>query len=399
MTSFRSIDDLGELSGKRILVRADLNVPVQDSRVSDDTRIRAVVPTVQRLLDRGAKVLLISHFGRPKGERRDDMSLKFLVEPLHEALGVPVGFAEDCIGGPVATAVQGGEPVVLLENLRFHSGESANELGFADALATNADYFVSDAFSVAHRAHASTVGITNYLPSAAGLNMEAELSALEAVLGDPERPVAAVVGGAKVSSKLDVLTHLVEKVDFLIIGGGMANTFLYAQGKAVGASLCEKDLADTARDIIERATAAGCRIVLPTDVVVASEFAAGAASRTVSVDEVGKDDMILDVGLESVKDDIDILKTVRTLVWNGPMGAFEIAPFDVATIELARAAAALSENGTLKSVAGGGDTVAALAHAGVKDDFSHVSAAGGAFLEWMEGKDLPGVVALLKETD
>jgi len=398
MAEFRNINDLGALRGKRVLVRADLNVPMKDGMVSDDTRIRSVVPTILLLLDRGAKVIVMSHFGRPKGHVVAEMSLEPLAQPLSNALKRPVVFVNDCIGDVVAETrdAMEDEAVLLLENVRFHAGEEKNDPEFAAALAEGADCYVNEAFSCSHRAHASTEGIAHILPSAAGLALEAELTALEKALGNPQRPLCAVVGGAKVSSKLDVLTNLVEKVDHLIIGGGMANTFLAAQGIDVGASLCEHDLADTARAILAKAEDRNCSIHLPTDVVVAREFKAGAENRTIAVDEVASDDMILDVGPLTVARLGVMLESCRTLIWNGPMGAFEIAPFDAATVALAKAAGALTERGSLVSVAGGGDTVAALNHAGVAGQFSHISTAGGAFLEWMEGKELPGVKVLEK---
>jgi phosphoglycerate kinase len=398
MTAFRRIADL-DVKGKRALVRVDLNVPMQDGQVTDDTRIRAAVPTIRALTQKGARVVVLSHFDRPKGKVVPSMSLKPLVAPLAAALGQPVAFADDCIGDAaekaVAALADGG--VVLLENLRFHAGEEKNDPTFTAALAKLGDVYVNDAFSCAHRAHASTEGLAHLLPAAAGLTMEAELDALEKALGNPERPVTAVVGGAKVSTKLDVLTNLVAKVEHLIIGGGMANTFLAAQGVNVGKSLCEHDLADTARGILKRAKDAGCRIHLPRDVVVAKEFKAGATSRTVATDEVAADELILDVGPKSVADLGAVLRQSKTLIWNGPLGAFEIAPFDAGTVALAKQAAELSQAGKLLTVAGGGDTVAALHHAGAADAFTHVSTAGGAFLEWMEGKELPGVVALQKK--
>ncbi|WP_321394208.1 phosphoglycerate kinase [Emcibacter sp.] len=396
MATFKNIESLGALDGKRVLVRADLNVPMSDGQVSDDTRIRSVTPTIKALADKGARVIVLSHFGRPKGQVVPDMSLEVLGQPLANITRLPVSFINECIGDEVAEVIDAMEQgsVLLLENVRFHAGEEKNDPDFARALAANGDAYVNDAFSCCHRAHASTEGIAHLLPSAAGLALEAELVALENALGTPKHPVAAVVGGAKVSTKLDVLTHLVEKVDHLIIGGGMANTFLAAQGIDVGKSLCEHDLADTARDILKRAEAAGCKIHLPTDVVVAKEFAANAANRTVALSEVAADDMILDVGPDSVAELAGALKGCKTLIWNGPMGAFEIEPFDMATVALAKAAAVLTESGSLLSVAGGGDTVAALNHAGVADKFTHISTAGGAFLEWMEGKELPGVKVL-----
>ena len=398
MTGFRTLDDLGEIVGQRALVRVDLNVPMADGAVSDATRLRATIPTVGELSDRGAIVLLLSHFGRPKGERRPDMSLSLVTRPYGEVLGRPVRLIEDCQGPGAKQAIatmQAGD-IAILENTRFHPGEEKNDPALAAAMAELGDFYVNDAFSAAHRAHASTEGLAHLLPAYAGRAMEAELKALEKALGNPERPVAAVVGGAKVSTKLDVLTHLVAKVDHLIIGGGMANTFLAARGVAVGKSLCEHDLKDVALSILDAAERAQCIVHLPYDVVVATEFAAGASSRTVNVHEVAADEMILDIGPAAVEALADALKTCRTLVWNGPLGAFEIPPFDRATVALARTAAALTASGGLVSVAGGGDTVAALNHAGVADQFTFVSTAGGAFLEWMEGKELPGVKALAR---
>src|SRR5690349_19240346 len=368
-----------------------------DGAVSDDTRLRAAVPTINELSDRGAIVLLLSHFGRPKGQKRPDMSTAQLVMPLHRLTGRSVRFIEDCQGPEAERAIATMLPgnIGVLENTRFHPGEEKNDPGLAKGMAALGDYYVDDSFSTAHRAHASTEGITHYLPSFAGRAMEKELNALQRALGNPERPVAAVVGGAKVSTKLAVLGNLVGKVDHLIIGGGMANTFLAARGVDVGKSLCEKDLVGEAESIFDRADAAGCTIHLPYDVVVAKEFAPNPPSlRTVNVHEVASDEMILDVGPAAVEALADALKTCRTLVWNGPLGAFETPPFDAATVALAKTAAALTEGGSLVSVAGGGDTVAALNHAGVTQDFSFVSTAGGAFLEWMEGRTLPGVAAL-----
>jgi phosphoglycerate kinase len=396
--AFKTLDDLSEdLTGKRVLVRVDLNVPMNGASVADDTRLRALLPTVLELSDKGAIVLLLSHFGRPKGHSRPDMSTAQLVRPLAELTGRSVRFVEDCQGEEAARAISimlpGG--IGILENTRFHAGEEKNDPGLAKGMAALGDYYVNDAFSVSHRAHASTEGIAHLLPSFAGRAMESELRALEKALGDPERPVAAVVGGAKVSTKLAVLGHLVEKVDHLIIGGGMANTFLAARGVDVGKSLAEKDLIGEAESIFERAEAAGCIIHLPYDVVVAKEFAPNPPSlRTCNVHEVAADEMILDIGPAAVEALADAIKTCRTLVWNGPLGAFETPPFDGATVALARTAAALTQDGSLVSVAGGGDTVAALNQAGVSDDFTFVSTAGGAFLEWMEGRSLPGVAAL-----
>jgi phosphoglycerate kinase len=395
---FKTLDDLpDDLTGKKVLVRVDLNVPMDGAKVTDDTRLRAMLPTVLELSDRGAIVLLLSHFGRPKGEVRPDMSTAQLVLPVHRLAGRSVRFIEDCQGPEAQRAIATMLPgnVGILENTRFHAGEEKNDPDLAKAMAALGDYYVDDSFSTAHRAHASTEGITHFLPSFAGRAMEAELKALERALGNPERPVAAVVGGAKVSTKLGVLGHLVGKVDHLIIGGGMANTFLAARGVDVGKSLCEKDLLGEAESIFERAEQAGCTIHLPYDVVVAKEFAPNPPSvRTCNVHEVQPDEMILDLGPAAVEALADVLKTCRTLVWNGPLGAFEMPPFDAATVALAQTAAALTKEGSLVSVAGGGDTVAALNHAGVAGDFSFVSTAGGAFLEWMEGRTLPGVAAL-----
>jgi len=398
VSGFKTLDDLPEdLTGKKVLVRVDLNVPMDGAKVTDDTRLRAMLPTVLELSDRGAIVLLLSHFGRPKGETRPDMSTAQLVLPIHRLAGRSARFIEDCAGPEaeraVTTMLSGN--IGVLENTRFHAGEELNDPALAKGMAALGDYYVDDSFSTAHRAHASTEGITHYLPSYAGRAMEAELNALERALGKPERPVAAVVGGAKVSTKLAVLGHLVGKVDHLIIGGGMANTFLAARGVSVGKSLCEHDLTGEANAIFDAADKAGCIIHLPYDVVVAKEFVANPPSlRTCNVHEVAADEMILDVGPAAVEALGDALKTCRTLVWNGPLGAFETLPFDAATVALARTAAALTKEGSLVSVAGGGDTVAALNHAGVAADFSFVSTAGGAFLEWMEGRTLPGVAAL-----
>ncbi len=398
MKSFKTLDDMGDIRGKAVLVREDLNVPMQDGAVSDDTRLRAAMPTVNELSDRGAKVLILAHFGRPKGQANPDMSLAMVTEPLAAVLGRPVSFIADCQGAEAKAAVDAlpEGAIAVLENTRFHAGEEKNDPALVEAMAVIGDLYVNDAFSAAHRAHASTEGLAHKLPAFAGRSMEKELDALEAALGQPVKPVAAVVGGAKVSTKLDVLNNLVAKVDHLIIGGGMANTFLAARGVDVGKSLCEHDLAETAEKIMDAADAAGCTVHLPYDVVVAKEFVANPASlRTCNVHEVAADEMILDVGPAAVEALADALKTCRTLVWNGPLGAFEIAPFDAATVALARTAAALTKEGSLVSVAGGGDTVAALNHAGVAADFSFISTAGGAFLEWMEGKELPGVSALM----
>lgn len=392
--SFKTLDDIGDLTGKTVLVREDLNVPMQDGVVSDDTRLRATVATLNELSDKGAKVLVLAHFGRPKGQPSEEFSLKKLAEPLSHVLGRPVSYI-DWEGDKAAVAALAPGAIAVLENTRFFGGEEKNDPAVIERFASLGDIYVNDAFSAAHRAHASTEGLAHVLPAFAGRAMEAELKALQKALGEPERPVAAVVGGAKVSTKLDVLKHLVTKVDHLIIGGGMANTFLAARGVNVGKSLCEHDLTNTAEQILDNADKAGCTVHLPYDVVVSKEFAANPASlRTCNVHEVAEDEMILDVGPAAVEALGDALKTCRTLVWNGPMGAFETEPFDAATVALAKTAAALTKEGSLVSVAGGGDTVAALNHAGVAADFSYISTAGGAFLEWMEGKELPGVAAL-----
>jgi phosphoglycerate kinase len=399
MAAFRTLDDLGDVTGKVALVRVDLNLPMRDGAVTDDTRIRAAAPTILELAGKGAKVLLLAHFGRPKGERSSTQSLSMVIGAVEQVIGKEVMFVPEVAGDVVKQSVdilQAGD-IAILENTRFWKGEEANDPDFAKAIAANGDFYVNDAFSAAHRAHATTEGLARLLPAYAGRSMQAELEALDKALGNPEKPVAAIVGGAKVSSKLDVLKHLVGQVDHLIIGGGMANTFLAAKGVDVGKSLCEHDLTGTANEILAAAEASGCTVHLPYDVVVAKEFAANPASlRTCNVHEVAADEMILDVGPQAVEALGDVLKTCRTLVWNGPMGAFEIEPFDAATVALARIAAALSKEGTLISVAGGGDTVAALNHAGVADDFSYISTAGGAFLEWMEGRELPGVAALAR---
>ena len=401
MTHFNTLDDLpDDLTGKRVLVRVDLNVPMNGASVADDTRLRALLPSVIELSDKGALVLLLSHFGRPKGENRPDMSTAQLVRPLTALTKRSVRFIEDCQGPEAERAITTMLPgnIGILENTRFHDGEETNDPALATAIAALGDYYVNDAFSAAHRAHASTEGVAHLLPSFAGRAMEAELKALEKALGSPDRPLAAVVGGAKVSSKLAVLGHLVEQVDHLIIGGGMANTFLAARGVNVGKSLAEHELAGEAEEIFARAEAAGCTIHLPYDVVVAKEFAPNPPSvRTCNVHEVAPDEMILDVGPAAVEALGDVIKNCRTLVWNGPLGAFETPPFDAATVALAKIAAALTQDGSLVSVAGGGDTVAALNHAGVAADFSFVSTAGGAFLEWMEGRALPGVAALMTQ--
>ncbi|HEY0439717.1 MAG TPA: phosphoglycerate kinase [Xanthobacteraceae bacterium] len=394
MTSFRTLDD-ADVAGKRVLVRVDLNVPMDNGKVSDPTRIERVAPTITEIADKRGKVILLAHFGRPKGRDPKD-SLKPVAAEVARVLGRPVGFADDCIGDAAERAVAAMQPgdILCLENTRFHKEEEKNEPAFVAALAKLGDLYVNDAFSAAHRAHASTEGLARVLPAYAGRTMQAELEALGRALDHPEKPVAAVVGGAKVSTKLELLGNLIAKVDALIIGGGMANTFLAAQGKAVGKSLCEHELAGTAREILAKAKARGCAIVLPVDVVVAKTFAANAPSRVVDADQVGADEMILDIGPRAVEHVCSVLARAKTLVWNGPFGAFELEPFDNGTVEVAEAAAELTEAGKLVSVAGGGDTVAALNAAGVADRFSYVSTAGGAFLEWLEGKPLPGVEAL-----
>ena len=391
--TFKTLDDLGDVRGKRVLVREDLNVPMDGAKVTDDTRLRAAAPTIAELADKGAVVLVLAHFGRPKGVPSPEFSLAQVTQPLAHVLGREVRYI-DWEGDKEAVAMLRPGDIAVLENTRFFGGEEKNDPQVVERFASLADIYVNDAFSAAHRAHASTEGLAHVLPAYAGRSMQAELEALERALGNPQHPVAAVVGGAKVSTKLDVLKHLVGKVDHLIIGGGMANTFLAARGIDVGKSLCEYDLKDTALEILDAADKAGCTVHLPYDVVVAKEFKANPPIRTINVHEVEAEEMILDIGPAAVEALGDALKTCKTLVWNGPLGAFEIAPFDKATVALAKTAAALTQGGSLVSVAGGGDTVAALNHAGVADDFSFVSTAGGAFLEWMEGRELPGVSAL-----
>jgi len=395
MPDFRTLDH-ADFADKRVLVRVDLNVPMKDGEVTDLTRIFAASQTIEDIAKAGGKVILLAHFGRPKGTRVAEMSLAPVRGAIANALDRPIEFAEDCIGPAAEAAIAEMAPgdVLLLENTRFHSGEEANGSGFADALAALADAYVNDAFSAAHRAHASTEGLARRLPSYAGRSMERELKALQAALGEPKRPVVAVVGGAKVSSKIDLLENLVGRVEALVLGGGMANTFLIAKGVAVGKSLAEPDLADTARRIMAAADASGCSIVLPVDAVVAREFKADPPTETVAVDDVPEDTMILDVGPASIEEVKATFDKAATVVWNGPLGAFELTPFDVATVAAAQHVASLTDSGKLLSVAGGGDTVAALNHAGVADRFSYVSTAGGAFLEWLEGKALPGVEAL-----
>ena len=392
---WKTLDDI-ELAGKVALVRVDVNVPVEAGRVTDATRIERIVPTVRDIIDRGGKPVLLAHFDRPKGKVVPEMSLAQIRDDMERILGVPLGFADDCVGDSAKSAIAslGRGEALLLENTRFHAGEERNDPDFAASLAALGDVYINDAFSAAHRAHASTEALARRLPAAAGRLMEAELKALEAALGEPERPVVAVVGGAKVSTKLDLLGNLVRKVNTLVIGGGMANTFLAAQGIDVGKSLAEHDMTDTARDIMAKAEEAACEIVLPVDVVCATEFAANADNVTVPANACPADRMILDAGPESVAKITTVFEAAKTLIWNGPLGAFEIEPFDAATNAAARKAAELTRSGKLISVAGGGDTVAALNKAGVADDFSYISTAGGAFLEWMEGKELPGVAAL-----
>ena len=392
--------DQADVTGKRVLVRADLNVPCQDGQVSDATRIERFLPTVRELVSRGARVVIITHFGRPKGEPNPDMSLAVVADKVRDMLpGINVGFAEDCIGSAAQSAVASlaDGDVVVLENLRFHKGETENDPAFVAELAKLGDIYVSDAFSTSHRAHASTEGLAHHMPAFAGPLMMAEVNALKAALESPKRPVAAVVGGAKVSTKITLLTNLVSKVDMIIVGGGMANTFLYAQGVNVGKSLCEPDFVDTVENILSRAIETGCKIVLPTDVVVAQEFKEGAEAQVLDVNQVPDDAMILDAGPQTVTGLVERLSTCKTLLWNGPLGAFEISPFGEGTFALARAAAQATTEGQLTTIAGGGDTVAALNGAGVTQDFTYVSTAGGAFLEWLEGRALPGVVALTRQ--
>jgi phosphoglycerate kinase len=394
--AFKTLDQAGDLTGKRALVRVDFNVPMADGKVSDDTRLRAALPTIRALSAKGAKVVLLAHFDRPKGKRVAEMSLEPVVGPLSELLQRPVAFADDCVGADPAEVVEALENggVCLLENLRFHGGEEKNDSVFADQLAQLGDLYVNDAFSAAHRAHASTEAVAHRLPAYAGLAMARELEALQTALGDPKRPVLGIVGGSKVSTKLDLLKNLVTKLDKLAIGGGMANTFLYAQGHDVGASYCEKDLAETAREIVRLAGQNNCKLFLPLDIVVAEKMQPGAAARVRGLGEVDEDERILDAGPETVARLKRAMENSQTLIWNGPLGVFEMPPFDAATVEAARHAAALAKAGALVAVAGGGDTVAALNHAAVVGDFNFVSTAGGAFLEWMEGKSLPGVEAL-----
>jgi phosphoglycerate kinase len=395
--TFRTLDDAKDLAGKTALVRVDFNVPMEDGKVSDDTRLRSALPTIQRLRDAGAKVALLAHFDRPKGKRVPEMSLQPVVDDLERLLGAPVRFADDCVGDTAQTAIAdldaGG--VILLENVRFHAGEEKNDPAFAAQLAELGDLYVNDAFSAAHRAHASTEGLARLLPAYAGEAMKRELEALDAALGNPVKPVLGIVGGAKVSTKLDLLKNLVGQLDRLAIGGGMANTFLFAQGVDIGGSLAERDMAETAREIIAEAEARGCELLLPIDVVVATEVKPGAETRTVLArEEIGEDEKILDAGPLTVEKLVKAMALSRTLIWNGPLGVFEVPPFDAATVKAAQAAGQLATSGAITAVAGGGDTVSALNHAGVVDQMTFVSTAGGAFLEWMEGKPLPGVEAL-----
>ncbi|MGN8020683.1 phosphoglycerate kinase [Phyllobacterium sp. 22229] len=395
MPAFKTLDD-ADVAGKRVLLRVDLNVPVANGHVTDATRIERVAPTILELSKKGAKVILLAHFGRPKDGPTPEFSLKPIAHAVAKVIGQNVHFAEDSIGDKAAEAVAklANGDILLLENTRFHKGEEKNDPAYVKALAANGDIYVNDAFSAAHRAHASTEGLAHVLPAYAGRTMQAELEALESGLGNPKRPVVAVVGGAKVSSKLDLLGNLVEKVDALVIGGGMANTFLAAQGVKVGKSLCEHDLADTAREIMAKAQAANCTIILPVDAIVAWHFEANAPFHAYGLDAIPEDGMILDVGPQSIERIKGAIDDAATLVWNGPLGAFELTPFDKATVAAARHVAERTKSGHLVSVAGGGDTVAALNHAGIADDLTYVSTAGGAFLEWMEGKPLPGVDVL-----
>ncbi|MFP1129710.1 phosphoglycerate kinase [Asticcacaulis sp. W401b] len=395
--TFKTLDDVYDLHGKTALVRVDFNVPVEDGRITDDTRLKVALPTIEKLQKSGAKVALLAHFDRPKGKVVPEMSLRFVAPALSALLGTTVAFADDCVGADAADVLKllpaGG--VALLENVRFHAGEEKNDPAFAQQLADLGDLYVNDAFSAAHRAHASTEGVAKLIPAYAGESMRRELDALNAALGAPVRPTIGIVGGSKVSTKLDLLKNLVGKLDALAIGGGMANTFLYAQGHEVGGSLCEKDLKDTALEILKEAEAKGCRILLPLDVVVAQDFKAHAANRTLDLGaELSPDDKIFDAGPKTVAQLKDVIANSKTLIWNGPLGVFELPPFDAATVEAAKFAAEQTQSGKLVAVAGGGDTVAALNHAGVVQDMTFVSTAGGAFLEWMEGKDLPGVSAL-----
>jgi phosphoglycerate kinase len=392
---FRTLDDV-DVRGKRVLVRVDLNVPMKDGKVTDLTRVKRLTPTLSELVSKGARVVVASHFDRPGGKVVPEMSLKPLAAALGESLGRPVAFAADCVGKPAKDAVKalGDGDMVLLENLRFHKGEEKNEPAFAKELAALGDIYVDDAFSAAHRAHASIEGVARLLPAYAGRLMQAELEALGGALEKPTRPVMAIIGGAKISTKLQLIGNLAKKVDRLVIGGGMANTFLAAQGHAVGRSLCERDMLKTALEILAEASRDGCSVLLPVDAVIAREFKANAVHETVPVTAVPEDAMMLDIGPATVRQIESVLESAKTVVWNGPVGAFEMTPFDTGTTAVARAVAAKTRSGAVMSVAGGGDTIAALAHAGVLEDFSYVSTAGGAFLEWLEGRELPGVAAL-----
>lgn len=400
MTTIRRIQD-ADVQGKRVLVRVDFNVPMKDGQVSDATRLESALPTIDHLVERGAKVILMAHFGRPKGQRRAEMSLEPVCQPLADLMGVELSFVDDVAGEDAVAAVAGmaDGDVLLLQNTRFEAGEEKNEAGFAKALAALGDLYVNDAFSAAHRAHASTEGVTHHLPSYAGLALQREIDHLVAALESPKRPVIALVGGAKVSTKLDLLQNLVKKVDTLFVGGGMANTLLHAQGVKVGASLCETDLVDTARAILAAAEESGCKLMLPSDVVLAKEFKPNPETRLAAVTDVAADEMILDCGPATVVALGQAIDKANTLIWNGPLGAFETPPFDTATVEVARSAARAAVEGELIAVAGGGDTVAAMNQAGVADDFTFISTAGGAFLEWMEGKTLPGVAAVMGESE
>ncbi|NET71489.1 MAG: phosphoglycerate kinase [Sphaerospermopsis sp. SIO1G2] len=402
MTVIQTLSDIGDVTGKKVIVRVDMNVPMREGIITDDTRITRVLPTIHHLHTHGAKLVLLSHIGRPKGERRDDMSLAIVAERLRDLLtGISVQFVDDCIGDVVQQAVDalGHGDVLLCENLRFHAGEEAGDAAFAKQLAVYGDIYVNDAFSCSHRAHASITGLPAYLPAYVGEAMRAELEALDGVFAHPIPPVAALVGGAKVSTKMALLEHLVEHMAYVMIGGGMANSFLHAQGHAVGASLCEPDLAPLARSIMDKAKASGCTLLLPQDVVVAKKFAAHAPSRIVSVDAIADDEMALDIGPATIDAWSQAIKASNIVVWNGPVGAFETPPFDVGTVSLARIIAAQTQAGQLVSVAGGGDTVSALSHAGLTEAMSYLSTAGGAFLEWLEGKPLPGVAALKAAAD
>ena len=398
--AYRTLDDLS-VRGKRVLVRADLNVPMKDGEVTDPSRIDRQAPTIRKLADKGARVIVLSHFGRPKGKRVESMSLKAVVPALSDAIGRPVAFAEDCIGGTAERAVANMKDgdVLVLENTRFHAGEEANDPEFAERVAALGDIFVNDAFSAAHRAHVTTEALAHLLPCAAGRAMESELTNLHRALDRPERPLMAVVGGAKISSKIALLGNLLKRVDVLLIGGAMANTFFAAQGHNVGRSLCERDQLDTAREILSTATSRGSALVLPVDVIVAKNLAPHAECRKTNVNEIADDELILDVGPQTIEEFANRLEYARTLVWNGPLGAFETPPFERGTVEAAKLAAARTEAGKLLSVAGGGDTVAALNMAGIAEKFFYVSTAGGAFLEWLEGCELPGVAALMQSRE